>query len=154
MLESCDYRGTCSIVFINKNQPVWGDVWLEGTTAACPHSRCSRCVLFSQQPGVCGVVAVFVRCICVVWAEIHWMYPPHSPRGRAGQCGQLSLEGCCWCFLIHAAVCVCPCVHVCDFPYVYRSKPCVCVYFPVHLPSLNTHALSWVEVHMSGLQSK
>lgn len=111
-----------------------------------PHLNSSSLfpVLLAQQPAVCAVRIVFVRCIRVVWAEIHWMYPPNSPRGRAGQRGQLSLDGCCWHFLSRA--CVCRCV---------GEGMCVCLHtFP---RSENTHTHTrpcWVKVQMSGLQSK
>lgn len=110
------------------HKPASTSASLDGGGGVCPgvvtasSSSPFRSVLFSRQPVVCGVGIVFVRCICVVWAEIHWMYPPNSPRGRASPRGQLSLDECCWRFLSQAALCL-----------------CVCVCLPAHLPSLLTH---------------
>lgn len=49
-------------------------------------------------------VSACLRCICVVCAEIHWMYP-RSPRAGVSLRGQLSLDGCCWCFHPRCSVC-------------------------------------------------
>jgi len=88
------------------------------------------CVQFSRQPVVCGRV-VFVRCICVCWAEIHWMYPPDSPRGRWRPGWPAEFR---WLLLaLPHPGCVCVCVCVCL---------CVCVWLsPTLSPSEHTLTL-------------
>lgn len=69
--------------------------WTGSSCQRCPVLPAASCHMSSGRP-----VRVSA-CLCaafVVCAEIHWMYPPHSPRAGVSPRGQLNLDGCCWCF--------------------------------------------------------